>query len=165
MATKTISRERARTGNWIKWDGDESGETEFQVETLNNSLQAHIGGNAPSRRDGDNLITDGGYIAITMFRAGLKGLRGVIDSDTGEPVELKFEKVRIGTRKGIELCQKELYDQLPPGLLKDITNAITDGSKLGEDEKEDLDFTPDLSTQTSNAESAPETSQGVDTEP
>jgi len=162
MATKTVPRER--TGNWIVWEGDKSGETQYLVKPLSNSMQTHIAGSTPFKRKGRKVVAEGGYISIVTFRIGLKGLKGVIDSETGKPLELKFEKLKVGTRK-IEAVQEEIYDLLPADLMGDILDTIQEVSDFGEDEEEAVDFIAGSSTQNSNAVTANGTKASVDTEP
>lgn len=162
MATKTVPRERE--GQWIIWEDDPSGETQYLIKPLSNSMQTHIAGSTPFKRKGRKVVAEGGYISIVTFRIGLKGLKGVIDFDTGKPLELKFAKIKVGTRK-IEAVQEEIYDLLPANLMSDILETIQDASDFGEDEEEAVDFTAGSSTQTSNAALADGTKASVDTEP
>ena len=93
-------------------------------------------------------VSKGTALAV---RFALQGIKGVIDSDTGKPLELKFimEK-RWGTTYSI--LREDSFSKIArvPGLLTEIIDAVDASTDLTSEEYDEQGFTQESHSQTSD---------------
>lgn len=166
------------TPRWIKAECDPSGEVEFYVEPLDGliqmmcttkSLANTIVLEKVTTMEGKEIsvpeiktstdVTVGAALAV---RYSLKGLKGVIDSSTGKPLELKYDCIKqYGVTYKVlrEDCLHKIA-RVPGGLFSEIVAAVQGASDLTEAENKDLDF-----TQTSSSENSTSACSAMGTKP
>ncbi len=153
---------------------DESGETRYQLRMLPNSVATHIPGEhlrevplfdketgkAKLNQKGKQKMghsVNPGDATFDRIRFALVGLEGVTDSETNAPLELKYDQVRI-SGKNHKCLRSEILDRLPDALYTEILEAVaeTDTPEPDEekDERDNVDFTSDLSTPTDSTDVA-----------
>ena len=155
---------------------DPSGGTEYLLAPLPNSVAMVISGIALSEApaydpltgeqlegpDGEPLVistVNPGIVGIENMRYMLQGLKGVIDPDTKNTLELKFIQKKHGD-KNHKCLQAGIIDRLPDELYIEIAKAVTKMCNAPKGEMKNENFTSSSAggTNSTSADDAPDTS-------
>ncbi len=148
------------------------GTVEYLLEPINNRMKMQIGSenvkaNGFEMRKGKKRIKYKIEIAGLTYASvslALKGLRGLIDPETGKDLELIFEPITISSTE-YQRVSYECLDRIPTELLNELAEQIGLMSTLSEEEKKEVNFTVTSSEPISTATIAPETETMKDDAP
>jgi len=144
--------------DWRTAECDPTGETEYVIVPLTNTVTTHIPGRhiiqvpiideetGKQKIDEEDEPVFGGdfnfgAVQIDKVRFSLKNLKGVIDPDTGKPFQLIFVQEKIAGRNH-SAVRADCLDRLPRELYVEISQAVTrmDGTP-NRKEEENINFT------------------------
>ena len=162
--------------DWRVAKCDESGETEYMLVPLPNSVATVISGIALQETPaydpmtGEQLTGDDGellffntinpgIIQVERLRYMLQGLKGVVDPDTKNTLEMKYVQKKHGD-KNYKCLQAGIIDRLPDDLYLELAQAVTRISNTPKEEVKNENFTSASAGETNltNADDAPDTS-------
>lgn len=133
-----IARKPGGTFNYVsKNDPDKENPTVFHLKNLDASDQARIEdslatGKAPvggSRDEDVRIEVSSGTNVLRILNAGLDGWENFKDENGNE---VEFIKDGRGKPKS------DMFNYLPPSLRRELSNAITEGNTLSEEQEKNL---------------------------
>jgi hypothetical protein len=120
---------------WTKATTDPEGKVEYLIASVPNRIQMYAA--SKNAADYDAVCAD-------LFAFSLKGLRGLIDPETGLEFQLKFENVKVG-KKTEKRISDDSIDAIPEKLMWEMIRFMTAQNNPTQEEIDQTGFTSEPS--------------------